>query len=84
MCRVLRVHRSGFYAWIKNPLSAMSKEDLRLLESIRTAYDESGGIYGSPPRVYNELREKGGERFKSGKPANAYANRLRGGIEVRE
>ena len=31
MCGVLRVHRSGFYAWIKSPLSARSKEDLRLL-----------------------------------------------------
>jgi len=58
MCRVLRVHRSGFYSWIKDPLSARSKEDIRLLESIRIAYEESGGIYGSP-RVYNELRESG-------------------------
>lgn len=51
MCGVLRVHRSGFYAWIKNPLSARDKEDLRLLQSIRTAYDESGSIYGSPPHI---------------------------------
>ena len=58
MCRVLRVHRSGFYAWIQNPLSARSKEDLRLLQLIRTAYDESYGIYGSP-RVLGELRESG-------------------------
>lgn len=29
-----------------------------MLESIRIAYEESGGIYGSP-RVYNELRESG-------------------------
>jgi len=88
MCRVLRVHRSGFYAWIKNPLSARSKEDLRLLQLIRAAYDESYGIYGSP-RVYNELRESGERgykkpRFKSGKPANVFANRLREGTEVRE
>jgi putative transposase len=101
----MRVHRSGFYAWIKRPLSARGKEDHRLLESIRAAYDESGGIYGSP-RIYNELRESGercGEkrvarimrqhkiraergykkpRFKSGKPANVFANRLREGVEV--
>jgi len=107
MCRVLRVHRSGFYAWIKNPLSARSKEDLRLLPLIRTAYDESDGIYGSP-RIYNDLRESGERcgkkrvarimrqhkskaergykkpRFKSGKSANVFANRLRGGVEVRE
>lgn len=107
MCGVLRVHRSGFYAWIKDPLSARSKEDLRLLPSIRTAYDESGGIYGSP-RIYNDLRESGERcgrkrvarimrqhkiraergykklRFKNGKPANVFSNRLREGIEVRE
>ena len=88
MCRVLRVHRSGFYSWIKNPLSARSKEDLRLLESIRAAYDESDGIYGSP-RIYNELRERGERgykkpRFRSGKPANVFANRLREGVEVWE
>ena len=58
MCRVLRVHRSGFYAWIQTPQSARSKEDLRLLQLIRTAYDESGNIYGSP-RIYNDLRESG-------------------------
>ena len=58
MCRVLRVHRSGFYAWIRDPLSARSKEDIRLVESIKIAYEESGGIYGSP-RVYKELRERG-------------------------
>ncbi len=44
MCRVMRVHLSGFYAWMKNPLSARSKEDLRLLQLIRTAYDESNSI----------------------------------------
>jgi putative transposase len=107
MCRVLRVHRSGFYAWIKNPLSARSKEDLRLLQLIRTVYDESYGIYGSP-RVLGELRESGERcgkkrvarimrqhkiraergykkpRFKNGKPANVFLNRLREGVEVRE
>ena len=107
MCRVLRVHRSGFYAWIKNPLSTRSKEDIRLLESIRIAYDESGGIYGSP-RILGELRERGERygkkrvarimrqhkiraergykkpRFRSGKPANVFANRLREGVEVWE
>ena len=88
MCGVLRVHRSGFYAWIKDPLSARNKEDLRLLESIRTAYDESDSIYGSP-RIYSDLRERRERgykkpRFKSGKPANVFSNRLREGIEVRE
>lgn len=58
MCRVMRVHRSGFYVWMKDPQSTRSKEDLRLLQLIRTSYDESDSIYGSP-RIYNDLREHG-------------------------
>lgn len=107
MCGVLKVHRSGFYAWIKNPLPARNKEDLRLLQLIGTTYDESHGIYGSP-RVLGELREREERcgrkrvarivrqhkiradrgykkpRFKNGKPANVFSNRLREGVEVRE
>lgn len=58
MCRVLRVHRSGYYAWMQNPQSARSKEDIRLFELIKAAYDDSNGIYGSP-RIYDDLRESG-------------------------
>jgi putative transposase len=58
MCRVLRVHRSGFYAWIKNPLSDRSKEDKRFLGLIRASFLQSGSTYGSP-RVYNDLMEIG-------------------------
>lgn len=58
MCRVLRVHRSGFYAWMKNPLSKRAIEDQRLLGRIRASYAASGGVYGSP-RVFKDLREEG-------------------------
>lgn len=27
MCRMLRVHRSGYYAWLKEPTSARDKDD---------------------------------------------------------
>lgn len=30
MCRILKVHHSGFYAWAKEPLSNKSKDDNRL------------------------------------------------------
>ena len=58
MCRVLRVHRSGYYAWFKKPLSDRAVEDQRLLARIRESYLASGGIYGSP-RIQRDLKELG-------------------------
>ena len=58
MCRVLRVHRSGYYAWLKKPLSNRAIEDQRLLVKIKESYFASGGIYGSP-RIHKDLREVG-------------------------
>jgi len=46
MCRVLRVHFSGFYAWLKEPLSHRAQEDLRQTELIRQFWPESGKVYG--------------------------------------
>jgi len=58
MCRVLRVHRSGFYAWVQQPASARRQDDRRLAGMIRSAYASSGGIYGSP-RIHRDLGEMG-------------------------
>ena len=58
MCRVLRVHRSGYYAWKLNPLSNRSIEDAALLVEIKRSYEDSYGIYGSP-RIHYDLREAG-------------------------
>jgi putative transposase len=58
MCRVLRIHRSGFYAWLKSPLSRRAQEDERLVEQIRHFWNESDGAYGSP-RIFLDLREVG-------------------------
>lgn len=58
MCRVLKVQRSGFYAWLKVPLSARAREDARLLNCIRYFYHQSQGSYGSP-RIFTDLREDG-------------------------
>jgi putative transposase len=58
MCRVLRVHRSGFYVWLKRPLSGRNREDKRLLGLIKASFLQSGSTYGSP-RVYKDLLEMG-------------------------
>jgi len=58
MCRVLKVHRSGFYAWLRCPQSERAMEDRRLLGLIRESYLASGASYGSP-RVHEDLLELG-------------------------
>jgi putative transposase len=58
MCRVLQVTRSGYYAWLRKPISSRAREDARLLRLIRASFVESHGIYGSP-RVFLDLREAG-------------------------
>jgi len=58
MCRVLKVHRSGFYAWKKSPLSKRAIADEKLLTDIKRSYNDSYEIYGSP-RIYRDLREAG-------------------------
>ncbi len=58
MCRLLGVSRSGFYAWLQNPLSDRAVEDQRLLGLIRAAYTASHGVYGAP-RIFLDLREAG-------------------------
>jgi putative transposase len=58
MCRVLGVSRSGYYEWLRKPLSDRALEDQRLLGLIRTSYTASHGIYGAP-RIFLDLREAG-------------------------
>jgi len=58
MCEVLEVARSGFHAWLKEPLSMRAQEDARLLRLVRASIHASHGIYGAP-RVFLDLREAG-------------------------
>jgi putative transposase len=58
MCRVLKVERSGFYAWLKQPQSTRAREDERLLVMIEEAYLASGGVYGAR-NVHRDLVEAG-------------------------
>ena len=58
MCRLLRVHFSGFYAWLKEPLSHRAHEDIRQTELIRQAWVESGKVYGYR-KLTDDLRDQG-------------------------
>ncbi|MER0799409.1 IS3 family transposase [Pseudomonas aeruginosa] len=46
MCRLLRVSRSGFYAWQQRPPSAREMANRRLSKEIRTIHHEVNGIHG--------------------------------------
>lgn len=58
MCRVLEVHPSGFYAWLKEPRSRRSKEDQRQSGLIKQSWLESGCVYGYR-KVLDDLRDLG-------------------------
>ena len=58
MCRILRVQRSGYYAWINKPQSARAQADACVLADIKQFFEASAGTYGSP-RIHRDLREAG-------------------------
>lgn len=58
LCRELKVNRSGFYAWRKTPDSKRAIENKILTKQIKSAYVESGGVYGSP-RISAQLNKSG-------------------------
>ncbi|UNB61739.1 IS3 family transposase [Pseudomonas syringae group genomosp. 7] len=58
LCQTLKVHASGYYAWLAEPQSARAKEDQRLLGLIKHAWLESGGVYGYR-KIHDDLRELG-------------------------
>jgi putative transposase len=58
LCRVLRVSRSGYYAWRERAASARTEANQELLVKIREAYRMSQKTYGSP-RIHRALRSQG-------------------------
>ncbi|HEC1605889.1 IS3 family transposase [Pseudomonas aeruginosa] len=58
LCQTLKVHPSGYYAWLAEPKSVRAKEDQRLLGLIKHAWLESGGVYGYR-KIHDDLRELG-------------------------
>jgi putative transposase len=61
MCRLLRVSRSGFYAWCDRPMSARERDDLWLTGKIEAIHRRSRGTYGSP-NIHAELADDHGIR----------------------
>ena len=58
MCETLQASKSGYYAWLKRPVSDRRQRREQLVQSIRQAHEKSRRIYGSP-RVAVELKETG-------------------------
>lgn len=59
MCRVLRVSRSGYYAWCSRPLSAHAQKDIALTARIHEIHRRSRGAYGAP-MIHAELADDHG------------------------
>jgi len=58
MCAVLRVSRSGFYRWLREPIGRRTRRREILLARIRDVHERSRGTYGSP-RIRKELAAEG-------------------------
>lgn len=58
LCRVLKVRRSGYYAWLDREESPRARHDRVLSVEIRAVFEDSKKRYGSP-RVRHELLAKG-------------------------
>jgi putative transposase len=58
MCKVMKVSVSGFYYWLKQPVSSRTVKEQALLTDIHKIYNSSKKRYGSP-RITVELREQG-------------------------
>jgi transposase InsO family protein len=60
-CRVLKVSRGGYYAFLKAPVGKRQARRAELVEHIRVVHEVSRRVYGSP-RVHQALLAKGVKR----------------------
>jgi len=58
LCRVLEVTTSGYYAWVKRPLTIRQREEERLELEIRAAHKRTRQTYG-PERLQRDLADNG-------------------------
>lgn len=71
MCTVLKVHPSGYYKWLKQPISNLEIKNQQILQEIKKAYKESNGIYG-----YRNIH-------KDLKASNINVNKKRGHLYIK-
>lgn len=57
-CASFEVAPSGYYGWLRQPISNRAQADARLLRLIKASFIASHGIYGAP-RVFLDHREAG-------------------------
>ena len=55
---MLLLHPSGFFAWLREPLSQRALEDQRQTELIKTAWEENGEVYGYR-KLHDDLYDLG-------------------------
>ena len=53
---MLKISRSGFYAWLERPMSERDRTDLMLTGKIEAIHRRSKGVYGSP-NIHAELAD---------------------------
>ena len=58
LCRVLEVTASGYYAWVKRPLSTRQREEMRLEVEILASHKRTRQTYG-PERLQRDLSDNG-------------------------
>lgn len=63
-CEILRISRSGYYAWRRRPVSERRKENDQLAKEIREIFDHSRGTYGVP-RMKAKLESQGKRHGKA-------------------
>ena len=74
MCRLLKVSKSGYYAWRDRAESNRAKTDRELTQVITHLHAESNGVYGSP-KIRLDLKDAG---YHCGKHKVARLMRLSG------
>jgi len=57
-CHILEVSRSGYYGWLRRPISLRKSEDHRIWKKIKFHWEKSRKTYGSP-RISEKLKADG-------------------------